>query len=446
MSAKLTAQQSADQTADVAIVSAYGRGQWLAQELASQGWSVTLIDTSDELGKWQPEDFEGPFGLFETNEIGESQRARFGADEEAHLVAQGLVLWLGDGPLELKSELTDFYLDQRGVPTFVREYLRHEGSFSRRTSEMKQVRELGFEKNWLAAFAHQYAANVYHENFQALQSGEPAPVFTSLRMRGASGSGLAQSLMLCQKSGVRLVRKASIADARFNGKDLEALEVVAERSGVERAKSFVWMVTSEESQRFSAQVKEKIFPNGYISPAWSWLRFRISMKATPATEVLPLSCVLLRDSHLPWAHQNFLILRRTPIVGEVDIWVRMPSWARFDKPYLENLGEQIVQELKLRIPLSEPQVKARPAEYTENYSELGAARFAVYGAEQLAKLNAIYHRNLFFAGPEQWTSLDWNGLFSCSQRTLKGLQHLKAQRDAALAKQAPKNPESGAAP
>ena len=68
--------ESMSQTPDVVIVSAYGRGHWLAEELVKQKWTVSLFDVTGALGDWEPEDWEGPWGFFDTSDLLPTQRAR----------------------------------------------------------------------------------------------------------------------------------------------------------------------------------------------------------------------------------------------------------------------------------------------------------------------------------------------------------------------------------
>src|ERR1043166_3049127 len=85
----------------VAIISIFGRGHWLATELAKAQVPVLLVDISDKMGNWEPEDAEGPFGYFE---IEKSFRERLLADELSHQPASGLTLWLEEGA-QLQAKL-----------------------------------------------------------------------------------------------------------------------------------------------------------------------------------------------------------------------------------------------------------------------------------------------------------------------------------------------------
>ena len=99
----------------VSIVSIFGRGHWLATELARKGIPVSLIDVSDSMGNWPAEDWEGPFGFFKNEKLLASQLERLIEDQEVQENAQGFSIWLESGPLEMKGPLTQHRLGERWV-------------------------------------------------------------------------------------------------------------------------------------------------------------------------------------------------------------------------------------------------------------------------------------------------------------------------------------------
>ncbi len=112
---------------DAVIVSAYGRGNWLASELASRGWQVTLVDVTESLGPWAPEDAEGPFGLVEASDLLPSQKTRLLEEGEMLTADSGFTIWLKEGPIECRSELSSHNLANYEFPKSVESYLRKQG-------------------------------------------------------------------------------------------------------------------------------------------------------------------------------------------------------------------------------------------------------------------------------------------------------------------------------
>ena len=73
---------------EIAIVSIFGRGHWLAVELAKVGIPVALVDVTPDQGPWSEVDQLGPFGSF---------KAEILLEQNVKLQSQGVCLWLNDG-------------------------------------------------------------------------------------------------------------------------------------------------------------------------------------------------------------------------------------------------------------------------------------------------------------------------------------------------------------
>ena len=132
-------------TYDLVVISAFGRGHWLALEFASRGWRVLLQDVTASLGDFDHRDVEGPFGLLEAADLHPSQRARLVDEGEFVQVPGGFTLWLPEGPLEFRSELTPFLLRAREIPHEVESYLR-QPSFETKEAlgERRSLRKLQY--------------------------------------------------------------------------------------------------------------------------------------------------------------------------------------------------------------------------------------------------------------------------------------------------------------
>ena len=86
---------------DVIIVSIFGRGDWLASEMSRAGFQVQLVDVSPSMGRWAPEDWEGPFGFFHSADLNETQVAQLFEGESVVKIPSGFCLWTDEGPLNL---------------------------------------------------------------------------------------------------------------------------------------------------------------------------------------------------------------------------------------------------------------------------------------------------------------------------------------------------------
>ncbi len=498
---------------DLLIVSAYGRGHWLAAELARKDWSVHLVDVTGALGEWAPEDWEGPWGFFDTPELAPSQLVD---DGHAHPVSEGFTIWLPQGPLELDGELAAFLEHSFGIHEHVRAYLRPPPASAskdvvpqgasrlsgapresrspagpssptapiaspspaalwfdalrpggvRRPSPLrgrerlhKKVAALTFEAGWLAHFAHSAAGLAYAENHEALSHGAPLPLKAPYVLRHVTKDSFEAGLQALEKLGVRVTRGATVNDVRIHNKVMDALEIAAGRRGVDSARLFVWTLSSGESGFLSEDVMRAVYPGGALQPAWLWSRYRFRLLANAATRALPAGLAIVDNVCLPWTHSNCMMVRRLRSedqsenraekkaggrsVGEattgearaeevkVDIWIRVPSRASGDKAYFEALRAEISAILARRLPLSAPECEALPAESDAGAAAGRAARWPVFSAEELGKLEICRAKNLIVDGPELWDGHDWMSQMRSQRAVLAALEKLRLQWQAA---------------
>lgn len=407
---------------DLVIVSAFGRGNVLSRELAKRGLSVSLVDVSDQLGRWSPEDWAGPFGYF-----GEDKQASFD-DVDLDENSRGLTIWLEDRPLEMRGPLADFQLKQLGVSPSTVKYLKESGLPGASVLRRDLERE-GYGKTWLAHFAQQFSSNIYYDNFESLQRGFCRPILSKFYLRRTNRDKIIHSFGECLKAGVKVFTSARIVDISLVGGALDAIEISSERSGVLTGNHFVWLLSSEESEVFPERVRTTLYPSGPIESSWCWVRFGFQLPQGPETDILPDHFVMMKDPNLPWTHVHCCLVQRSSDRERFDFWVRIPSKRRFQRSFLDDVGTQILTELKVRLPGVNAILAQRPPEYMVSHKELGAPRFQVFLDGQLKSLKRLALKNLVYCGPEDWISLDANGQEYSNQLLQKHLvELLTAQR------------------
>lgn len=447
---------SAPQT-DAVIISAYGRGNWLASELSSRGWRVTLIDVTESLGPWEPEDAEGPFGLLETSDLFPSQKTRLLEEEEMAIASSGFSIWLKSGVIECRSELSSHHLDEQGIPKAVESYLRCPGLPDRDSEKMRRaLLPLPFQKNWLAHFAHQLSSVVYEENHRALENGVAAPLFAPFSIRQVSANARNKGFRVLQACGVRIRQKAKVSDIRLLGRAVEVMEVQDDQSGVERGRTYVWMLSSAESERLSSHVAKVLFAKGSIEPDWFWARYRVNFEGTKEwmDDQVPVHTTLIRDQYLPWTHTNVIVLRKRAEKSSYDAWVRLPKRARGDAEYLAKIRQEIESELFARMPLFRPKAVGLPTEARAAGDILGPSPMPVFSPKEKRRLDTLRLSNLFYCGPEHWDFLDWTGQYRAQNKILTKLEKMRAAwlaeerrlEQRALAKEARRNKQGSASP
>ncbi len=417
---------------DLVIVSAFGRGNWLANEFASRGWRVELLDATSQLGQFSDHDLEGPFGLLEGSDVQPSQRARLVDEGEFHGVASGFTLWLPEGPLELRSEVTPFHLRSREIPFEVEGYLRNPDQTSKEAArERRGLKKLQYTHSWLAQFAHALTSAAHHENYIALESESVAPLFTPYGIRQLTPHGTGKGFQVSQTLGVTVRSEIEIKDFRFEDKVAVSLSYRDAKDGemTDRARAFAWCLSFDETKQLSDSLVRALFPNNWPEAPWAWQR--ISFEATPADllAMIPLSVAVIGDVDLAWTRANLILLRRREGATHFDAWMKVPTWMKRETASFEQVRSEVKANLESRFPgvvLNEVKEKMTPL------------LWPIWSRDEFAEiqgpLSPLNSPNLFFSSPGLWKSLDWLGRFRHENGIALRLEKLKTQWDTAARK------------
>ena len=447
-------------SSDLLIVSAYGRGHWLALECARRNWKVTLIDLTSAFGSYAPEDWEGPWGFFDTPELLPSQRSYLIERDQVYPVANGFTCWLSRGPLEMSGPLSQFQMKAAGVSDETMEYLKSIASEPASAAAIEAPRNdrpvwvsnltlkglqppeplkgLGrvrekikaskFADAWLAYYAHSFASIAFAENADAMDVGVPMPLHAPYGVRHVTAASIENGFADLEKAGVRVIRANDLYDVRVQSGTFESV-VLASGDQVEKARAFSWMLTSTETGKFHHRISSSVYPEGNLKPEWIWTHTRLRLKGVTSAKSLPLAFTILNNVFLPWSHANLLAAKRVRTQDEtvpLDIWTRVPARAVGDKDYFEKIGRDVCDLLKSRIPLAEPQVETLPLEADLAPESRHLLRFPIYSSADVRALDTVSAKNLFLAGPEQWLSYDWNTQMRYQAQVLGALERLRA--------------------
>ncbi len=430
---------------EVAVVSAFGRGNWLAAEIAGQGIPTTLVDVTGQMGRWAPEDWEGPFGFLKSPGVKDSQVERLLEDEPPLMVVPGFTVWLPDGPLELKGPTGLHRMRVLGVPDEVMGYVIGE-------KQISDVRHLPFEKNWLAQFSHSFSSVTWTHLPESLEEGKRQDLFSSFFIRQATRPGLERSLKWVETKGCRVISSAQVKDISFKDrKTMAGFELKAERAEIFNAEKVIWCLSSEETSMLGESVQRALFPEGIIQPEWIWARYRFRFEnqdsAAKGTQVqLPLHCVVISDLNLSWTYDNMIVLQKTASLDLFDAWIRIPNNHRFQKQYLEDRAKDISRTLEVRMPDHKMILVNLPQEAEMTFAQLGPARHPLYSRFSRSSLKPRLLDNVYLDSPERWNSLSWEGSFENQNQIFKDIdmwwtkkEELRKKREAKEAARSQRN-------
>jgi hypothetical protein len=418
-------------TSEVVIVSVFGRGNWLAVELKNLGLDVTLVDVTEAMGRWAPEDWEGPFGLFLSDELTQSQRTRLDEEDYSDSVDEGFTFWFKSGPLDFRGSHSQYLLDKREISKESLEYINnYQKLLAKRRSElMNQFSKESFSENWFVNLAHSVASPTYAAHYESFQFGEPLALSAPYNIRRVTRKGLSKSLEWVASHKIQLFEKAKVNDISTQRNKVDNLEIESLQSGILAATQFVWMLSSQETERLNPKLRKSLFSTEVLKPSWAWLRYRIDLQNFEATNILPLKLALIEDLALPWAHENLQLVQKTTSKENMDVWVRIPEVHRFQKKYIEEIGNRILEIWVNRIPGVSPKILEFPQEYNYDESTLGPARFVQFDPDALKSLKRVAYQNMHYDSAELWQSLDWLGQFRNQNKIFESIKAWKLERD-----------------
>ncbi|NQZ01239.1 MAG: hypothetical protein HRT45_11290 [Bdellovibrionales bacterium] len=416
---------SGEQT--ITVVSAFGRGHWLATELMSMsGVKVNLVDLSANLGRWSAEDWEGPFGFFQPESITQSQVGRLSAEDYHDVNPQGFTIWLKDGPFDLKGQLTSHWLTQNPALARLKDFLSDANDMSDRALYSEVSRE-PFADTWLVHLCHQLSSTGYAANAKSAKAGAGyLPMFSTWSTRRVSRKGYQRLLSWCEDRGVRVIPKAKIEDVMATGSSLASIEVSSESfRGVLEADKVVWCLSQGELRQLDAKLYEKIYQGPIIEPEWCWMRYRIQLDLEDYENAIPGHFLIIEDIGLPWTHENLMIAQKVVTGIGFDVWLRVPYHQRFQRQVLETYADKVETCFRQRIPDCNPQTLEMPQEFHYDFEDLGPALFPVYGDGDKKKIQAKRFTNVHYASPEAWQLLDWTGRFQCEANIFSEIKKWK---------------------
>ncbi len=433
-------------SADVLIVSVFGRGHWLAAELARKGIPVCLIDVSHLMGPWPVDESEGPFGFFKSDSVSEGQLESLQQGLALRQIDSGFSLWLKSGPLAFRSPVFTARQKALGIADSCVEFLRggivrlKKQSMNDWVAKFETQIETQFEKQWPAYFAQSWARTEIDSMGQGdLSSGKKtqtkSPLFDSFYVRPVQANTLEKSLdwlrNLSQGLRLQVHSQAEIHDVSFSEKKMvSGLEVKIQRQEVFHCEKLVWCLSSQETAKLSPKLQEALFSQGIVAPEWFWSKFEIRRHSSSASssevsdllwKQVPEHCVILDDEFLPWTHANMVVLQKdllqtslkaTGTSEKINLWLRLPIAYRFQKQPMEEIGQALLRLMRQRFPFSQFSILDWPQEMNLSAKELGPTRHPIFGEKSAKQRQTNKFKNVHLDSPETWPKLGCDGMWS----------------------------------
>lgn len=370
---------------DVILVSSFGQLDPLSAEFARLGLKTLHLDVTEKLGSWPLEDREGPFGTFRIEKPTASWGEILNHGDLEIDCEDGLVIWTDMGPVSLRGPLSAHQLKSRGWRT--------------------ESQNLSSNQNFEELVLLWMARSLQNTRFQMWSpqklEGRKVPISSPMSVRYPTRNGLDKRREWIKAQNVNYWNDVDVLDAVRHGlESISGLEVKGPVNGVVKAHSMIWGLTSLETDHMSFRVREKIFGTDVRRPIWAWVRFRFQITPQEDTAKWPQAMIMMQSSGVPWTHAEMMIIRRTVLTDQFDIWVRIPDSKRFHQSYIHSIQEEIVATLKSKLNTLLIRLVHEPQEASYTSKELGPRPFSQYGEE--IKLRNFQAKNLYFDSPEVW--------------------------------------------
>lgn len=377
---------------DVLVVGAFERGWYVASSLAREGMKVTYVDVTASLGKFSTDEIRTPYGFFRPTD---EQILEFLSHFELRASERGLAYLLEDGPVELGSPLT-----VHRFRDIVKRVPRSEDVFGDYGSNLFDgLRPLGSSDAFL------FPNRIFYE-----------PFFTVAELRKGHAH--------MRKAGVRMMESTQVVDVSLRRGAIEGVEVRGETSAFLTSSRLLWTLNDHESVTLLGDRVDKLRSRQVLEPDWLWVSYEFEW--SPPNSMVPNYLLVVSDLDLPWCHDNYLILDRSEeeTASRRDtVWARIPINQRFQKSYLEDLGNQILKTLQRRFRTDRFALVGYPEEMTKDRAEKGTVRFGLDSPQGRAQRGYKNIRGFFDLSPFSMDSETWDLRLETELRLGKRIYH-----------------------
>ena len=406
---------------DVILVSSFGQLDPLSCEFAKLGLKVLHLDVTEKMGSWPLEDREGPFGTFRIEKPTASWGEILNHGDLEVDCEDGLVIWTEMGPVSLRGTLSPHQLKSRGW--------------------LKENQDLSNEEDFQRLVLPWLARSLQNTRFQMWSrenlEGRKVPISNPMTVRYPTRVGLEKRRDWMQSLGVTYWNDAEILDAvRYGLEAVSGLEIKGPVNGVVKAHGMVWGLTSLETDHMSFRVREKIFGTDVRRPIWAWVRFRFQITPLEDTAHWPQAMVIMQSAGVPWTHAELMIVHRTVLQDQFDVWVRIPDSKRFHQNYIRSIQLEIENTIKQKLQTLQVHLIHEPQEASYTSKELGPRPFSQYAED--VKHRGFHSKNLYFDSPEVWEHFSYDDMTFNQKRIF---EHVMVEWRKRMSKQAQKGQE-----
>ena len=385
------------------IVSAYGRGAWLAHRLQKEGFGTTVMDVSSLLPALSSEEREGPFGVFLPSHLSDLQK-QYLCEDCFYPVPQGFSVFTSQGPLEFQSSLSCFFVETRKDFQLCHSVLSCAPEVnSSNPSHKKRWQKECEESFWLLRLAAELTNSYLGRDF-SIEKGIFSPFFSDYVLRESSQCYFADLKYSLQQEGVEWISVSSKRE----------VERSVSRAQEQRDHYLVWTLSGPETAHYFSDCITMLFP-GWTEPIKIWRRFSLSWDQGEFKKIIPSLLLVSPDGvqknglekeiHSKELHcesEGVLSLKKNPASSSMDLWMLCPYGERFDRQTLSACLQSALDRLRSLFPHFSIEGSLPEIDFCHSY-------FVLYENGNTLKEKASYKRlypHLFHLNPESAGKMD----------------------------------------
>ena len=333
----------------VKIVSAYGRGAYLAHQLQNKGIKSTVFDVSSLLPALSSPEREGPFGVFLPSDLNDLQK-QYLCGDNFYPVQQGFSVFTSLGPFEFQGPLRSFFLKVKKDFQLCYSVLSPERGMNTDHLEKKKVQKMIKQCKESTGLLHLAAelTDSYRGLTAPVEDRDFSPLFSDYIFRESSQRYFSDLKSSLQEKGVEWISVGSKE------------EVVSLTGDIKKQKdcSLVWTLSGPETDSCFSDCMPLLFPK-WVAPAKIWRRFSLSWNQEDFKNIIP-SLLLVwpgysqkkegKGESLYCGSGGWLSLKKNPDSSSIDLWLLCSYAERFNEQTLSTCLESALEQLKVLFP------------------------------------------------------------------------------------------------
>ncbi len=377
------------------IVSAWGRGAYIAQKLREKLLKVSVLDFSSLL-QMSSVEREGPFGVFVPEHLSDEDRYYL-CGNNCHFMPRGFCVVTPQKIMEFRGFLNP--------PTFL-----NQNSISLSDGLKKSLHGM------LSAFRNNYSFN------KSLNKNSQCSFTDPYALKEMSFQFFHQLWQSWDNRGIQRLKIKQLKNIVFKK---NRVHLQTDRGEVV-SRLLVWTLGALETKTCCASILPLLFSSSWKQPSRVWQRFNMSWSPNIFQDIIPCMMLIVPQFSPQKTKAHIMSFKRNPEEGQKksinkgDLWMLCPSnWSSSEhssssadlkfQSLCDQYAHQAEQDLQQVFPNFSIRVKA--SDFSTTDIKKHQTFFVQYEKDDIQKRVRYTHPLVFHLNPERVGKIDAYSLF-----------------------------------